>query len=215
MGADLGSIAKSVDEKGIAGFGEGFWKKHKETISGFWDSISKYFANLEVQDFKIYQDGMVTDGEVGQKIVEEGIKAGSKNYEIVADLLKRGAILAQTEDFKLVKEERDRLVAMTQAKSIPQKLIAFVKYKFVKDILLNKRDKFIANRINETLNNGATGIIFIGAYHNIKERLPKDIQITEIKDVNKVREYQRLLPFYNKNRKRFEELSRYLVSEIN
>ncbi|MCG2813655.1 MAG: hypothetical protein L6245_03145, partial [Thermodesulfovibrionales bacterium] len=70
-------------------------------------------------------------------------------------------------------------------------------------------------RINETLNNGATGIIFIGAYHNIKERLPKDIQITEIKDVNKVRGYQRLLPFYNKNRKRFEELSRYLVSEIN
>jgi len=27
---------------------------------------------------KIYQDGMVADGEVGMKIVEQGIKSGSK-----------------------------------------------------------------------------------------------------------------------------------------
>ena len=92
MSADLGSIANHVDKRGSAVFGEEFWKNHRETISGFWDSIVKYFTNLEVKDFKIYQDGMVADAEVGQKIVEEGVKSGSKNYEIIDDLLKKGAL---------------------------------------------------------------------------------------------------------------------------
>lgn len=107
------------------------------------------------------------------------------------------------------------MLAITQAKSIIQKIKAFIRYKLVKNRLLNKRDSYIAKRIDETLNNGETGIIFIGAYHNIKKWLPKDIQIKDIKDADKVKEYQMLLPFYNKNKERFEELGRYLVSEIN
>ena len=214
MSADLGSIAKHVDKRGIAGFGEEFWKRHRETISGFWDAISHYFGSVDVSGMKIYQDGMVAEGEVAQKIVEEALKSGSKNYELVLSLLKRGAILVKTEDFNLVKEERDRLVAIAQMKSTTRKLIAFMKYKFVKGGLLNKRDKFIVRRIDETLNHGETGIIFIGAYHNVKKRLPESIYIKEIKDTQKIKEYQRLLPFYNKHKEQFEELSRYLVSPI-
>jgi len=214
MSADLGSIAKQVDKRGIADLGEEVWEKHIKTIQGFWDVISHYFDSIDVSGMKIYQDGMVANGEVGQKIVEEGVKSESKNYELVLRLLKRGAILVKTEDFKLVKQERDSLLAITQAKAITQKLISFIKYKLVKNRLLNRRDKFIAKRIDETLNPGEKGILFIGAYHNIKERLPKNIQIREIKDAGKVKEYQKLLPFYNRNKERFEELGRYLVSEI-
>lgn len=213
--ADLGSLAKDVTKRGIADLGEDVWKEHQRTVEGLWDVISHYFDSIDVSGMKIYQDGMVADGEVGQKIVGEGIKSGSKNYEIISKLLQKGAILVKTEDFKLVKEERDRLLAMTQAKSITLKLIALIKYKLVKNRLLIKRDKFIAKRIDETLNQGETGIIFIGAYHNIKKWLPKDIQIKEIKDADKIREYQILLPFYNKNQERIEELGRYLVSGIN
>lgn len=212
--ADLGSIAKDVTKRGIADLGEDVWKDHIKTVEGFWDAISHYFDSIDVSGMKIYQDGMVAEGEVGEKIVEETAKAGSKNYELVSSLLKRGAILVKTEIFKLVKKERDRLLAITQAKSITQKIIAFIRYKLVKNILLNKRDNYIAKRIDETLNNGETGIIFIGAYHNIKKWLPKDIQIKEIKDADKVKEYQKLLPFCSKNKERFEELGRYLISEI-
>lgn len=211
--ADLGSLAEDITKRGIADLGEEFWKRHEKTIEGFWGAIIKYFDLLEVSGFKLYQDGMVADGEVGQKIVEEGLKSGSKNYKVISKLLQKGAILVKTEDFELVREERDRLLAITKAKS-PQKLIAFIKYKLVKNRLLNKRDEFIAKRINETLNQGEKGIIFIGAYHDIKKWLPEDIQIKEIKDADKVKEYQRLLPFYNKNRERFEELSEYLISVV-
>jgi hypothetical protein len=213
--ADLGSIAKDVTKRGIADLGEDVWKDHIKTVEGFWDAISHYFDSVDVTGIKIYQDGMVAGGEIGQNIVEEIAKAGSRNHELVLNLLKRGAFLVKTEDFNFVKEERDRLLALIRAKSITHKLIAFIKYKLVKNRLLNKRDNYIAKRIDETLNNGETGIIFIGAYHNIKKWLPKDIQITEIKDADKVKEYQKLLPFCSKNKKRFEELGRYLISEIN
>jgi len=212
--ADLGSLAKDVTKRGIADLGEDIWEKHIAAVEKFWDVISDYFDSIDVSGMKIYQDGMVADGEVGQRIVEESAKSGSRNYELVARLLKKGAILVKTEDFKLVKEERDRLVAIMQPKSITHKLIAFIKYKFVKNRLLNKRDKFIAERIVETLNHGEKGILFLGAYHNIKTKFLEKFRIIEIKDVNRVREYQQLLSFYNKKRARFEELKKYLVSPV-
>jgi uncharacterized protein YqiB (DUF1249 family) len=163
---------------------------------------------------KIYQDGMVAEDEVGKKIAEDTAKAGSKNYQLILKLLDRGAVLVKTEDFKLVKKEYDRLLAITQAKSITKKIIAFIKYKLVKVILLNRRDNFITNRIEQTLKAEEKAILFIGAFHNIKKRLPKDIQIKEVKDAAKVKRYQKLLPFYNKNGKQFDELGKYLVSDV-
>ncbi|MDP2789388.1 MAG: hypothetical protein Q8O46_05115 [bacterium] len=212
--ADLGSLAGEVTKRGLADLGKEIWREHIKTVDGFWDTISFYFDSIEVGGMKIYQDGMVADGEVGEKIIEEGVRSGSKNYDLVSRLLKRGAILVKTEDFNLVKEERDRLFTVIKARSITQKLIAFIKYKLIKNRLLNKRDKFISKRISETLDQGETGIIFIGAYHNLKEKLSNDIQIKEIKNPDKVKEYQKLLPFYNKHKQRFEELAEYLISEI-
>ena len=212
--ADLGSLAKDATKRGIADLGEEVWKEHQRTVEGFWDVITDYFTSVDASGMKIYQDGMVAESGIGQMIVEEIAKSGSKNHELVLSLLKRGAILVKTEVFKLVKEERDRLLAITQARSIIHKITAVIRYKLFKNRLLNKRDNYIAKRIEETLNDGEVGIIFIGAYHNIKKRLPMDIKITEIKDTKKVKEYQGLLPFYNKNKERFEELGRYLISKV-
>jgi len=212
--ADLGSIAKEVAKRGIRDLGQELWEKHRKTVEGFWDVVSDYFDSIDVKDMKIYQDGMVAEDEVGKKIAEDTAKAGSKNYQLILKLLDRGAVLVKTEDFKLVKKEYDRLLAITQAKSMTKKIIAFIKYKLVKLILLNRRDNFIANRIEQTLKAEEKAILFIGAFHNIKKRLPKDIRIKEVKDAAKVKRYQKLLPFYNKNGKQFDELGKYLVSDV-
>ena len=212
--ADLGSIAEDITKRGIANLGEEIWLEHRRTVEGFWDAISRYFDSADVKGMKIYQDGMVAEDEVGKQIVEDTAKAGSKNYQLIQKLLDRGAVLVKTEDFKLVKKEYDRLLAITQAKSITKKIIAFIKYKVIKTVLLNKRDTFIANRIEQTLKADEKAILFIGAFHNIKKRLPKDIQIREVKDAAKVKRYQKLLPFYNKNGKQFDELGKYLVSDV-
>lgn len=212
--ADLGSLAGEITKRGISDLGEEFWKAHLRTIEGFWDVIIDYFASIDVSKMKIYQDGMAAEGEIGEKIAKEVANSGSRNYELVVSLLKRGAILVKTEDFSLVKEERDNLLKMTQAKTKFEELFGFIRYKLTKNIILNKRDKFIARRIDNTLQDGQTGILFIGAYHNTERKLSKDILINEIKNVQKVREYHRLLPFYSKNKKQFEELGKYLISKI-
>ena len=186
--ADLGSLAKQVTERGAADLGEDAWGKHTEAVEKFWDKISAYFDSLDVAGMKLYQDGMVAEGEVGQRIVEESAKAGSRNYELVARLLKRGAFLVKTENFTLVREERDLLVSLTQSRSVPRKLIAFIKYKLVQEALLKKRDEFIAERVEESLDRDETGILFIGAYHDVKKWLPESIRVREIKDHGKVKD---------------------------
>ncbi len=212
--ADLGSIAKEVTKRGIADLGQELWEKHRRTVEGFWNAISDYFDSIDVEGVKIYQDGMVADGKVGQKIADDTAKAGSKNYELILRLLQRGAVLMKTEDFKLVKREYDKLRAITEAKSITRKILAFIKYKLAKTILLNRRDTFIAERIDQTLKTDEKAILFIGAFHDIKKRLPKSIQIKELKDAAKVKKYQKLLPFYNTNRTKFDELGKYLMAEV-
>ena len=212
--ADLGSIAEHVAKRGITDLGQELWEKHRRTVESFWNVVSDYFDSVDVRGVKIYQDGMVAENEVGKKIVEDTAKAGSKNYQLILRLLERGAVLVKTEDFSLVKKEYDRLQAITRAVSITQKLMSFARYKLVKTVLLNKRDVFIAERIDQTLKAGEKGILFIGAFHNIKKRLSKIMQVREIKDAAKVRRYQKLLPFYRKNERQFDELGAYLVSEI-
>ena len=212
--ADLGSLAKDVNKRGIEDFGEEFWTRYRKIVDSFWEAISHYFDSLDVTGMKIYQDGMIADGEVAQNIVDEVVKSGSRNFEIISKLIQRGAVLLKTEDLKLIKEERDRIVAILQAKSITRKLISFLRYKLVKKRLLNKRDKFIVKRIDETLNNNEKGVIFIGAFHNVKKKLPGNFQIIEIKDTEKVNAFQKLVPFYKKNKKRFNELSDYLISKV-
>ena len=212
--ADLGSLAKEVETRGLENFGENMWRDHLRTIDGFWDALSFYFDSIDVSGAKVFQDGMVADGALGLKIVQEGEKAGSKNHRLVSKLLQRGAILMRTEDFSLVKKERDRLLKMVRAKTTAEKLSGLIIYKFTKKTLLRQRDASIARRIDKALAEGETGVLFIGAYHRIKSRLARDIKIKEIKDPRKIKEYQSLLPSYPKNKKRFEDLSGYLISKV-
>jgi hypothetical protein len=212
--ADLGSLAESVNRKGRENFGENMWRDHLTTIDGFWDALLLYFDSIDVFGAKIFQDGMIVDGDAGLHIIQEGEKAGSKNHQLVSRLLQRGAILMKTEDFNLVKKERDRLVKMVRTKSIFAKVLGSIVYKLTKNLLLKQRDEYIAQRIDRTLGENEIGILFIGAYHSVQLRLPLDIKVKEIKETQKVREYQSLLPFYHKNKERFEDLSQYLISMI-
>jgi hypothetical protein len=212
--ADLGSLAEEVKRRGLEKFGENMWKDHLKTIDGFWEALFLYFDSINVSGAKIFQDGMIADAELGLKIVQEGAKAGSKNHQLVSRLLQRGAILMRTEDVNLVKKERDRLLKMVRAKTTAEKLFGVIIYKLTKKTLLRQRDESIARRIDQALGEGETGILFIGAYHNVKPKLARDIQIKDIKDLRKIKEYQSLLPQYPKNKKRFEDLGGYLISEV-
>ncbi|MFH1798249.1 MAG: hypothetical protein ABH844_02735 [Candidatus Omnitrophota bacterium] len=212
--ADMGSLAEDVSKKGIAELGRDFWDQHLKAVESFWDSLARYFDSMNVSGMKIYQDGMIAEGEVARAIVEEGVKLASKNYELVASFLKRGAVLVKTEDFSLVKKERDCIVRISRAKTVLSKLIAYFAYKMVKNGLLRKRDDYVIKRICETLDDEHTGILFMGAYHNILPKLSKRMRVIEIKRVNKVREYQRLFLCLNRDKEEFKKLTEYLTAPV-
>jgi len=213
-GADLGSLSRHVAEGGIAALGKEVWARHQETIAGFWRAVREYCDGIRAMGVKIYQDGMVADGPLARRIVEDTAAVGSLNYQLVLSLLDRGACLVKTEELDLVKREYDGLVAMTRARTMASRLLAAARYKLIKSILLRRRDAFIAERIDETLDSGETGILFIGALHKVAERLAPDIEIKEIKDAKRVRDYQRLLPCHSRHRQKLEELAEYLIGTV-
>ena len=48
------------------------------------------------------------------------------------------------------------------------------------DRTLTRRDSFIAERINDTLRPGETGLIFLGQLHSLAGRLAADIDVTQL-----------------------------------
>ena len=212
--ADMGTVAGAIEKRGRIKLGEDLWQRHKRTIGGFWLSIADFFDSLPAAGFKLYQDGLIADGEMGMKIVEQGVKDGSKNYEIIAQLLGKGAELVKTEDFSLVKKEYDFISKVIKSKSMAGRIVASLKYKLAAKKLLIDRDSFIAGRIAQTLGDGETGILFIGAYHDVISLLPVDIDVKEVKETRMVKEYHLSLTNVRLDRSRFEQLSKYLTSPI-
>ena len=213
MEPDLGSLAADLSRISSRIYGEERWNKHKQTVSDFWDSIANYFDSLDVAGFKIYQDGLMADGELGLKIIEEGAKRGSKNYEIVLKLIRKGAEMRKTEDPSLLKEEYEYIIKLSQSKSLLERGLAYLQYKMRKTRLTEERDKFIAKTINETLQDGEVAVLFLGAYHNVLPWLSQDIPVKEVKEHGKVKAYFEEL-IRGKNKNKFSELAKYLASPV-
>jgi len=214
MSSDMGSIAANLSERSAAALGKELWHQHQETVSGFWNSIAQFFNSLKVSGFKVYQDGLVADGEDGLRIVNEGVRQGSTNYRIISGILQKGAILTKTEDISLVKREHGYITQLSEAKSLRERETAALRYKLAQRRLLEERDNFIATKINETLKEGETGILFIGAEHNVVARLAADIKVTGVKELAKVKEYHRALSGKGGHHKNVQQLADYLVSPI-
>ncbi|MDD5094858.1 MAG: hypothetical protein PHV74_10840, partial [Dehalococcoidia bacterium] len=210
--ADLGTLATAIDQASQAQLGQQSWLRHQDTVDAFWDSIAGFMNSFEVAGFNLYQDGLIADGEMGMRIVEQGVKDGSKNYAIIAHLLQNGARLIRTEDFYLVKTEYDLLKNVIDAKSTAERIAASLKFKLAAEDLLAKRDQYIAERIDETLSQGESGILFIGAYHNIIQRLPHDIEVQEVKETRKVREYHLLHTETSHSNEGIGQLEAYLMA---
>jgi hypothetical protein len=214
MSADMGSIASTLDDKATAKLTPDLWQRHKEIVSAFWDSIGRFLDLLDVNSFKVYQDGLVADGAEALKIVREGISQGSKNSEIIGRLLERGAVLIKTEALSLVKQEYNYITKMARSKSLKEREVATLRYKLARGKLLKQRDEFIAARINETLAEGESGILFIGAYHDVVHSLVPDIRVVQVKEVARVREYHSLLINTKRYGQQLQELGEYLVSPV-
>lgn len=211
--SDMGSLASALEQSTVAVCGEEHWERHKATASHFWHMVSDYLETLDARNLKVYQDGFVSDSDLGRKIIEEGVRRGSKNYEIILNLLNRGAQIVSTENMALLQEEYGYISQIIKAETAFQRRLAYKEYESRKGQLTRERDRFIAETINETLKDGKVGLLFVGAYHDVVPYLAKDIVVEQLKERKKVKSYFDEL-MYGGDERNFKRLTRYISSAV-
>ena len=182
---DLGSVGERLRTVGEEAMSAEGWEKHRQQIAAFWQrlrvklaaTLEKELAEVGWQKLRIYQDGLPSGGEMGRRIVEEVAKRESANYQIVKELLERGALLEKTEDAALLQEEYGLIRQIVAALGPVQRARAVQAYRRRSPTLLGERDRFIAKRIDDSLKAGELGLLLIGAYHAVRSYLPKDIEV--------------------------------------
>ena len=83
----------------------------------------------------------------------------------------------QTESPDLLLEEYALLKKVLQGEDAKKVLQAEAMQEAASNLILKKRDTFIAERIGETLQVGETGILFLGILHDLSGRLSADIRV--------------------------------------
>jgi hypothetical protein len=176
---DMGSAKDGLEREGIARMGKQRWEENLRRIEQFWNDVEKEVGLLaaEPEKLRIYQDGLPCAGELGERIVRETAARGSRNYQIIQRLMDRGARIEATESPDLLRQEYGFIKALLESKTEEEKRAAEARYNQVKDRLLEERDAFIALSIDSTLKEGETGILFIGASHNVLPKIPQDIEV--------------------------------------
>ena len=177
--ADMGSLSEVVKKEYIEKYSKEKWEEHLRIIQDMWDGIRKKIdeLNLNYKKVKIYQDGLPVCGRE-QEIVQEVAEKGSKNYEIILELMAKGAILEGTENPGLLLEEYKYMQNISKITNLAEKEMAIRKYEEKSRELLFQRDVYIARRIDRTLSEDEIGILFMGMKHEVDKRLPGDIIVT-------------------------------------
>ncbi len=180
--ADMGSMGEGLVKEGMAKIGREKWLENQRKIERFWDELEKEIdgLGLDYSRTRIYQDGLPCGGELGLRIVRETADKGSKNYLIVRKLVERGATIEATESPHLLRKEYEHIKAVITSKTPEEKADAARRYDQIKDELMQERDAYIAKAIDTSLKDGETGVLFIGAVHNVTPRLAKDIEVKSL-----------------------------------
>jgi hypothetical protein len=140
-----------------------------------WEKIEGVAARLPRTKgtVRVYQDGLPVCGHE-QEIVSELAEAGSRNHRLLLELQARGAVLMGTESPELLVEEYHLATAEFASEATPR---TNIRRQQLRDSLLEKRDRFIAERINATLAAGESGILFLGMLHKAAKYLDPDIDV--------------------------------------
>ena len=173
--ADMGSLGASIRGQKLSVLGRQGLTHQAAVVDKMWEKIESVAASLPLAQgtVRVYQDGLPVCGHE-QEIVSELAGAGSRNHRLLLALEARGAALMGTESPDLLVEEYQLASAAFAAGA---NLKREVRQRELRDSLLEKRDRFIAQRINATLGAGESGILFLGMLHQAAKYLDSGIDV--------------------------------------
>lgn len=175
---DMGSTAEVLRQESIRRFGAERWAESRRIIDEVWEGIRAKLLGLKLswERVRIYQDGLPVSGRE-LEIARDVAAQGSKNYQIVIELVQRGATLMGTESPELLTQEYTHITRIAEAQSDAEREEATRSYATESAEILRARDAFIARRIAETLEEGEVGLLFLGMMHGVDRLLPEEIQV--------------------------------------
>ncbi len=187
--SDLGSLDNLANQFKAAAVGVVRAQLAQNAIDGFWSALRDMFAqsDLDLENVLIYQDGLPYVSNVAlqieSRIVSDLAQAGSPNHQLVQCLMQQGAALVGTESPDLLIKEynaarRKLLQGFRATRDDAQTTEQTVgDESHSSESLLEQRDRFIANRIANTLGSDQIGVLFIGLLHDVQRYLPDDIHV--------------------------------------
>ena len=169
--ADLGSMAASVRAR----FDQATWAARQEAIDAWWDLVANWMRQLpssvasrRFSDVQIYQDGMPVDAPITQ-IMNQLATAGSRNHKLLAEMAELGASIEGTESPELLLKELEMVKTASEGRGQDPRSQQRARG------LLERRDRFIGERIGGTLRAGGRGVLLIGVAHKVEPYLPADV----------------------------------------
>jgi hypothetical protein len=162
-------------------FGADEWIRRFASVEAMWDGLHHKLGALALpwSRTRLFQDGLPVCGHE-RKIVEELATKGSHNHKILLALIEKGATLMGTERAELLVKEYRRIQRLVQVsrEGAPDGLLEELRREG--DQSLRDRDAFIAERIDTSLEEGETGILFLGLLHRVDELLEGRFEVRHV-----------------------------------
>jgi hypothetical protein len=173
--ADMGELGASIQSAKLSALGRQGLARNAAVVEKMWEEIERAVGKLRVSpgSTRVYQDGLPVCGHE-QEIISDLAEAGSRNHRLLLSLQSRGAVLMGTESPELLLEEYQLASAAWATGRVPD---AKIRRDRLRDTLLERRDRYIADRINRTLGMGETGILFMGMLHEVATSLDPDVLV--------------------------------------
>ncbi len=181
---DMGSFSDQAKQEYVQKYGLAKWEQHLEVIHGLWTGIRQLIWQLiealalPYERIRLYQDGLAECGRE-EELVKEVAGRGSKNHQLLLDLMQKGATLMGTESPGLLMQELTLVRAGLAAPPVSEKADAAAAIDEGRK-LLAERDHYIAQRINDTLCADEIGFLFLGLAHSVEALLHPDIQVKNL-----------------------------------
>jgi hypothetical protein len=174
--ADMGALKESVARATLEKVGRAGLARKTAAIDRIWTDIEAAIDALALffDRVRLYQDGLPVCGREAE-IVTELAQAGSRNHQLLLRLMAQGAVLMGTESGDLLVQEYQ--LARQSLTTRPPRAAVAASRRALSEALLQRRDQFMAQRINDTLKDGETGILFLGMLHSVERRLHPDVKV--------------------------------------
>ena len=175
--ADMGVLREAVDRATLEKVGRAGWSRKMAAIDKIWTEIEDAIdgLGLSFDRVRLYQDGLPVCGREVE-IVRELAQAGSRNHQLLLRLMEKGATLMGTESGDLLVQEY-QLARQSLTARPPRSQGVAAQRRVSSDAVLERRDRFMAQRINDTLKPGETGILFVGMLHSLGRYLNQDLKV--------------------------------------